>query len=150
MTSQHDLPVGNYLQLELHVPDFKKVKDFYGKLGFKVAWERKPDRNKGYLILEMENTILCFWSGNDYVYKQNYFKQFPKYTKRGYGVEIVVMTKRLESVYEVCKKLTCVVEKMRLQPWGLKDFRIEDPFGYYLRITELHNINILGPENAVK
>lgn len=25
--------------LELHVPDFDTVKDFYGKLGFEVVWE---------------------------------------------------------------------------------------------------------------
>jgi hypothetical protein len=34
-----------------------------------------------------------------------------------------------------------------MQPWGVKDFRIEDPFGFYLRITERHNI--LDPKYAV-
>jgi len=29
-----------------------------------------------------------------------------------------------------------VVEPLRMRPWGARDFRIADPFGYYLRITE--------------
>jgi hypothetical protein len=28
-----------------------------------------------------------------------------------------------------------VVEPIRTQPWGLRDFRIVDPDGYYLRVT---------------
>lgn len=51
----------NSLQLELHVPDFEKVKEFYELLGFWVVWERKPDDFKGYLILMNETqTILNF------------------------------------------------------------------------------------------
>jgi len=43
-------PAQNNILLELHVDDFEKVKEFYGKLGFKVVWERKPEAKKGYLI----------------------------------------------------------------------------------------------------
>ena len=49
--------------LELHVPDFEKAKEYYGKLGFKTIWERKPDGFKGYLVLKMQNNILCMWGG---------------------------------------------------------------------------------------
>lgn len=133
-------PAQNNVLLELHVPDFKKVKDYYGKLGFKVVWERKPEGLKGYLILKMDKNILCFWSGNKYVYDNPYFKRFPKTTKRGYGVEIVIMVDDIESYYAKVKDFANVVEELVLQPWGLKDFRIEDPFGYYLRITSKHNI----------
>jgi len=56
----------NSLQLELHVPDFEVAKTFYGRLGFKVIWERKPEEDKGYLILQNEaGCILNFWSGTD-------------------------------------------------------------------------------------
>ena len=84
-------PAQNNVLLELHVPDFEKVKDYYGKLGFKIIWERKPEDKKGYLILKMGDNILCFWAGNQQVYEQSYFKRFPKDTLRGYGVEIVIM-----------------------------------------------------------
>ena len=33
-----------------------------------------------------------------------------------------------------------VVEEPKLKPWGKWDFRIEDPFGFYLRVGETDNI----------
>lgn len=132
----------------MHVPDFEKVKKYYEKLGFEIIWERKPEGFKGYLILKMEDNILCFWAGNEYVYEQPYFKRFPKNTKRGYGVEIVIMVDDVEGYYSKVKGFANVVEELVLQPWGLKDFRVEDPFGYYLRITTHHNI--LDDDNAVE
>lgn len=133
--------------VELHVPNFKEAKKFYGKLGFKVVWERKPEEEKGYLVLKRGNSILCFWSGNKNVWNHIYFKHFPKTTKRGYGVEIVIMVKNVEEFYTKVKKFAKVVEKLKMQPWGSKDFRIEDPFGFYLRFTEPYNT--LDDANAV-
>lgn len=141
-------PAQNNVLLELHVPDFEKVKEYYGKLGFEVVWERKPEGFKGYLILKMGDNILCFWAGNEHVYEQTYFKKFSKNTKRGYGVEIVIMVDDVERYYSKVKGFANVVEELVLQPWGLKDFRVEDPFGYYLRITTKHDI--LDNVNAVK
>ena len=141
-------PAQNNVLLELHVPDFEKVKEYYGKLGFKVAWEREPEGEKGYLTLTMGDNILSFWPGNEKVYEQNYFKRFPKNTKRGYGVEIVIMVENIEIYYEKIKEFANVVDELIKRPWGLKDFRVEDPFGYYLRFTSSHNI--LDNTNAVK
>ena len=137
----------NNTLLELHIPDFGKAKDYYGKLGFEVAWERKPDGFKGYLVFEMQDNILCFWGGNEHIYEQPYFKRFPNDTKRGYGVEIVILVENVEKYYSQVKDFANVVEELVLQPWGLKDFRVEDPFGYYLRITSRHDI--LDKANAV-
>lgn len=141
-------PAQNNVLLELHVPDFEKVEDYYGKLGFDVIWERHPEGFKGYLILKMGDNILCFWAGNEHVYEQPYFKRFPKDTKRGYGVEIVIMVDDIEAYYNRVKAFANVVEELVTQPWGLKDFRTEDPFGYYLRFTSIHNI--LDDTHAVK
>jgi len=134
--------------LELHVPDFNLVKEFYRKLGFEVVWERSPEKFKGYLVLKMNENILCFWAGNDSVYEHPYFMRYGNNTKRGYGVEVVIMVENVEQCYEEVKDRVKVVEELMMRPWGLKDFRVEDPFGYYLRITERHNI--LDPSNAVK
>lgn len=134
--------------LELHVPDFEKVKDFYGQLGFKVVWERKPEGFKGYLVMKMNDSILCFWAGNENVYYHPYFKRFSKDTKKGYGVEIVVFVNDIEKFYEKTKGFANVVEELVKQPWGDKDFRIEDPFGYYIRISEPYNT--LQAEKAIK
>jgi lactoylglutathione lyase len=141
-------PAKTDIILELHVPDFGKVKDFYGKLGFKVVWEREPDGFKGYLVMRMGKSILCFWAGNEEVYNHPYFKRFSKDTKRGYGVEVVIFVENIEEYYEKVKKFANVVEELILQPWGDKDFRIEDPFGYYLRFSSPYNT--LLSEEAIK
>ncbi len=85
--------------LELHVPDFEKTKEYYMKLGFKVVWERIPEGEKGYLVMQRDQNILCFWPGNEYVYEQPYFKKFSKDTVRGNGVEIVITINDIERFY---------------------------------------------------
>ncbi len=137
----------NTVQIELHVPDFEKAKDFYGKLGFEVVWERKPEDKKGYLVIKRDNNILCFWPGTEQVAEQSYFKNFPADTKRGFGVEIVIMVEDIETLYKTAETFCKIVDPLQKQPWDLKDFRIEDPFGFYIRFTEPHDI--LDSSNAV-
>jgi len=133
--------MNNHSYVELHVPSFDTAKDFYGKLGFKAAREQKSDDpRKNYLVMALGNNILCFWPGNDQVYTQSYFKNFPAGTKRGYGVETVIQVDNLEEAYKAAQNLGCVVGELTTKHWGKKDFRIEDPFGYYLRFTEPYNI----------
>jgi len=130
----------NEIYIELHVPDFEITREFYGKLGFAVVWEHKPDQKKGYLVMKHKDSILCFWPGNEKVYDQSYFKQFPRDTIRGYGVEIVIPIEDIETYYEQIRGFANTVDTLETQPWGLKDFRIIDPFGYYLRFTEPHDV----------
>ena len=49
--------------VELHVPDFEKGKEFYGKLGFGVVWEREKVENKGYLVMRRGASVLNFFCG---------------------------------------------------------------------------------------
>jgi uncharacterized glyoxalase superfamily protein PhnB len=139
-------PAKNHVLVELHVADFEEVKEFYGRLGFQVVRETRPKDKEGYLVLEMEENILCFWAGNEQVYEQSYFKRFPKDTKRGYDVEVVIMVADLEAYFSKVQGSVKIITDLALRPWGLKDFRVEDPFGYYLRITSVHNI--LDDRNA--
>jgi lactoylglutathione lyase len=137
----------NSIQIELHVEDFEAIKAFYSKLGFEVIWERQPEEFKGYMVLKLNDNIVCFWAGNKFVYDQPYFKRFPKDTPRGYGVELVIVVADIESYYNLHKDHANVVEPLVMQPWGLLDFRAIDPAGYYLRFTSPHDI--LDPANAV-
>ena len=134
--------------LELHVPDFEKAKDFYRKLGFDVVWEREPEGFKGYLVMKRNKSVLCFWAGNEDVYNHPYFKKWSKSTKRGFGVEVVIFVENIETFYKKVRKFVKVVEELKLQPWGDKDFGIQDPFGYYLRFSSPYNT--LFAEKAVK
>jgi lactoylglutathione lyase len=142
-------PARNDILIELHVPDFKKAKEFYGKLGFRVVWENASNSIGDYLVMKRDSNILCFWPGNDFIWKQPYFKKFPRGTKRGYGVELVIMVDDVKKLYGKAKKFCNVVEELIQQPWGLWDFRIEDPFGFYIRFTEPHNI-LNADENSVE
>ena len=57
---------------------------------------------------------------------------------KGAGVEIVLEldgVDELEALHERCQRRAVVSESLELQPWGLYDFRVTDPDGYYLRIT---------------
>lgn len=120
--------------IELHVPDFQKTIDFYKILGFKVLWV-----NDEYLVMQRGKSIINFAFGDDRAYTQSYFKNFSKNTKRGYGVELVIFVDNIKEFYKKVKDKVKVVDPLILQRWGRWDFRIEDPFGFYLRVTERYN-----------
>lgn len=139
--------INNNLIIELHVPDLEVVKDFYSKLGFKVSMDDQPDeKNPGYLTMTREdgagNTMLNFYGGDKRVYEQSFFKQFPQDTKRGYAVEVTMVVYDIEGFYKIASqnlKASIVRELKELEDHGQvwKDFRMVDPFGFYLRFTEL-------------
>jgi len=140
-------PIRNNLIIELHVPDLKIVKDFYSKLGFKITMDDEPnDENPGYLTMtrqdELGNTMLNFYGGDERVYNQSFFKQFPKETKRGYATEVTIPTANIDEIYNLVSsqlKENLVRELNELEDHGKRwrDFRMVDPFGFYIRFTEL-------------
>lgn len=130
----------NKIQLELHVPDFDTAKEFYGKLGFKIVWIRQKGDAGDYMVMDCGGTLINFWPGNKHVLEQSYFKRFPSDTKRGYGVEIVYTVDNLPAYFDVVQGFANIVEPLKMQPWGRQDFRFEDPFGFYIRVTEPHDI----------
>ncbi len=128
----------NALIVELHVPDFEKVKEFYGAFGFVPVRREPPDPE--YLVLQAHGVSIAFWPGNEKWREQSYFSRFDPETKRGFGVEIVLAVEDIDVAYRIAQQLHCVVEELTLQSWGLRDFRVEDPFGYYLRFTQPHDL----------
>lgn len=131
------------ITVELSVPDFETAKSFYSKLGFEVVWEEPPNKMNGYLVMRLNQSVLCFFCGNEYVYKHPFFRQFPNDTLRGYGVEISIPVNEIDRFYEkVAKKLPIenLFQALKEQPWGKKDFRVKDPFGYFLRFNEPWNV----------
>jgi uncharacterized glyoxalase superfamily protein PhnB len=117
--------------IELHVTDFKKAIAFYSRLGFKLQW-----RTEDYLVMKRKRSVLNFYGGSEKVYHHSYFGHFSKNTKCGYGVEIIIPVDRVERFYESVRKFAKIVQPLQLKKWGRRDFRIIDPFGFYLRITE--------------
>jgi len=140
-------PIKNNLIIELHVPDFDIVKDFYTKLGFEVSVEDMPNESKsGYLTMILKDklgqTLINFYGGNEKVYDQSFFKQFPKETRRGYAAGITIPVSDIKKMYSLAQdnlKANIVQEIKEFddneQSW--RDFRIVDPFGFYIKFTEL-------------
>ena len=129
-------PIG---QIELHVPAFAPVKAFYGGLGFTVAREEIGGDGAGYLVLRRGPNVLRFWPGSAAIDRHEHFGSAPASTPRGHGVEVVIVVEDLDAVYAAARGFARIVSPLREQPWGLRDFRALDPFGYYLRITEPHD-----------
>jgi len=57
--------------------------------------------------------------------------------RKGVGVEICLAVDDLEAVHKVAAGIPGFVATAIVRtPWGLRDFRLTTPDGYYLRITE--------------
>lgn len=126
--------------LELHVPDFKITKKFYKDLGFEVVWEKKPLARKGYLVMRRGDSIINFYCGNIHVYEQTYFKTFPKDTKRGYAVEVIIPIDNIEEFYKkIYRKYKSKIVQPLKKRFSKPDFRMVDPFGFYLRFVERYD-----------
>ncbi len=124
--------------VELHVPDFSPVRDFYGRLEFLVSRDEPGCGKDGYLVMSLERNVIAFWCGNEAVFEHSYFSQFPRAAPRGVGVELVLQVSRLEEYFDRVRSKISITDGLRARPWGLSDFRCVDPYGYYLRITSMH------------
>ncbi len=125
--------------VELHVPDLGVAERFYRRFAFEVVREERPRDGDGYLVMRRGSSLLSFWGGTDAVRDHEYFRRFRRVRKRGYGVEIVIPVDDLESAHRAAVAARAVVAEPRVREWGARDFRVEDPFGYYLRFTEPHD-----------
>jgi catechol 2,3-dioxygenase-like lactoylglutathione lyase family enzyme len=120
--------------VEIHVPDFQRAYDFYKLLGFEMVWMEET-----YLVLRRGDSVLCCYGGSPDVHEHPYFGRFLAETKKGYGVEIILFVEDVASLYRKLEGLVTIVEPLALKHWGSWDFRIEDPFGFYLRVSQRYD-----------
>jgi predicted enzyme related to lactoylglutathione lyase len=117
------------LRFELFPVDIDRSVDFYTSvLGFKVDADKR-DSSHPYASLRRDGVVIGLSprpsSGPQ------------EYRRPPTGVEVVLEVDDLDAEYESVRQAGGeVTEGLRRQPWGLTDFRICDPDGYYLRITE--------------
>jgi len=122
------------LRLELFVADLDVSIRFYERaLGFRLA-RREPD----YAGLELGDATI----GLGPVAKLPAHAVGPGFTRErlarehGAGVEIVIGVADVDATFKAAQQAGArVVEPLQDRPWGLRDFRVLDPDGYYLRIT---------------
>jgi catechol 2,3-dioxygenase-like lactoylglutathione lyase family enzyme len=121
-------------RLELFVADLDTSVAFYERaLGFRVA-----RRETEYASLLRGDAEL----GLAPIAKLPVGGAAPGFTQervardRGAGVEIVLEVEDLAAAADAVGRAGFgLVEPPRERPWGLRDFRLADPDGYYLRVT---------------
>ena len=122
------------VRFELFVSDRSTTIAFYTEvLPFRVIEE-----NQHYTRLECGDVTIGIGQISDLpatTHGQG-FSQAKLANNRGAGVEIVLETIELANIHQrVVDAGWPLTEPLQERPWGLVDFRIGDPDGYYLRIT---------------
>jgi hypothetical protein len=138
--------VNNFV-LELHVPNFATAKEFYAIFGFsKLHYDPTSGGGSdlGYMVLKREDTIgrtlINFYGDDERVCEHSFFKDFPTNTRRGYEVEITIPVSDVDGLWDSIKdkmRLDQIAQSLKMKRWNKKDFRVIDPFGFYVRFTEL-------------
>lgn len=140
-------PVRNNLILEFHVPSFAPERDFYAQFGFQeIHYDPISGggvSDLGYFELKREDSLgrtqLNFYGDKDSVANHARFNEFPPDTPRGYGVEVTIPVDDVEDLWErVGRHLpkNDISQPLEIKRWGKRDFRVVDPFGFYIRFTE--------------
>ena len=121
------------LRLELFTSDMEASINFYTDvLGFTMAGE-KPDPS--YQVVTKGGVVLGIGPINK-LSPDHYFDPKLKNTQKGYGAEIVLEVEDIGELYQKVKSNGYPIHSdLKKQNWGLTDFRLIDPDGYYLRIT---------------
>jgi catechol 2,3-dioxygenase-like lactoylglutathione lyase family enzyme len=127
----HADPAGATLRLELFVDDLAASIAFYvDALGF-----HEEHRGDGYASLRNGAVVLGLGLARR-LPADHHFGQEALARPRGAGVEIVLEVADVDAAYRAAEASAYAVEGApRDRPWGLRDFRIVDPDGYYLRVT---------------
>ncbi|WP_197029332.1 VOC family protein [Alicyclobacillus macrosporangiidus] len=119
------------VRFELFVRDVGKSVDFYVRaLGFSPG-----KQSEKYSVLRNGNVQIGLGRLSDL--PTDHPLQLRHADERvGVGVEIVLEVDDVEALYKKVQDFGYPIQDaLTVRPWGLRDFRICDPDGYYLRIT---------------
>ena len=100
-------------------------------MGFKVK-----SRGEHFVELETETAQLLLNDPDDLPAGHPFYKNFTG-SGQGMGVEIGLVVADLDKSFAAAKKQGWQVSAgIGMRPWGVRDFRMLSPDGYYLRFTE--------------
>lgn len=121
------------LRLELFALDMEASIAFYTRV---LAFELVRHEPGDYANLRLGGVVSGIGPVAKLPEEGGYFSRDIATLRRGLGVEIVLEVGDVEGCHErVADSGHPILEPLRERPWGLRDFRISDPDGYYLRVT---------------
>lgn len=117
------------LRCEIFPADLNATADFYTRvLGFTVVADRR-DGDDRYLALQRGNVRIGAAARPEHGHREH--------RRPPIGVELVMEVEDLAAeLGHVRDAGWPLADDLRERPWGLRDFRVIDPSGYYLRITD--------------
>ena len=118
-------------RFELFVEDIQRSSQFYENiLEFVVT-----KRTKEYIGLANDNVKIGLGAISDLPSNHPLCLNNPD-ERKGVGIEIVLEVDDVAELYGKIRTFKYPISApLMIQPWGLTDFRLVDPDGYYLRVT---------------
>lgn len=119
------------LRFELFVNDLQTSLEFYKRvLGFQSGVSSKEYVD---VFLDSVEIGICKM---DLLADTHPLKTKSPEERKGLGVEIVFDVDDLDAFYNrVLESQYPIAAPLQMQPWNLKDFRLLDPDGYFIRVT---------------
>ncbi|MEP6669271.1 MAG: VOC family protein [Chthoniobacter sp.] len=125
-------PAGMVVRFELFVKDTRVAADFYRRV---LGFECHP--TEGQYIQARNGSVHIGICDQAMLSKTHHFSPEALQGRKGVGTEIVLEVDNFDAHYQRVEKSGYAIhEGVTRRPWGLRDFRLVDPDGYYLRITE--------------
>jgi lactoylglutathione lyase len=130
------LPGAALLRLELFVGDLARSLGFYEQaLGFEEQTAAGRPRSRDYVQIASGRVRIGLCPVTS-LPASHYFARTTPGSRPGIGVEIVLEVDDLLGYERRARLAGAVFEPLRERPWGRRDFRLVDPDGYYIRVTE--------------
>jgi catechol 2,3-dioxygenase-like lactoylglutathione lyase family enzyme len=131
MDTEKTLRRPGFVFVELYVEEpAYYVRIFRDALGFEVV------RDEGTFVELRSDRGLVLLNAFEDADPGHPFEHYRLEKRRGVGVEIGIVTDRIEETWEAARRIEgCVVTDIVHQEWGMTDYRILTPHGYYLRVT---------------
>jgi catechol 2,3-dioxygenase-like lactoylglutathione lyase family enzyme len=129
------------LRLELFVRDPTVSAAFYtGALGFEKVVDRSLGRRSRYIMVRNGQVLISLVSLSYFAPGLRFGPLAWLFRQPPVGTEIILEVDDLARAFErVSVRGERLASPLQKRPWGLYDFRVRDPDGYYLRVTTPHD-----------
>ena len=118
------------LRIELFVADVERSADFYARiLGF-----TRESSGSAYVPMRRGGIVIGLGPARDLPAQHPISPRDGE--RNGIGVELVIEVADVDAAYRTAFNAGWPVHgPVEARPWGLRDFRLSDPDGYYVRVT---------------